>query len=76
MGQHSLTLASGSGSRSTVCEAGERPDVPLRLGKALTTPLSLCAAVLSVLSLEDLGQGVEIGLEGALGVPLGHDGPS
>ena len=67
---------SGARSRPTVREAGERPDVPLGLGKAVTTALSLGAAVFSVLGLEDLGKRLQIGLEGVVGVLLGHDNPS
>lgn len=76
MGQQSLSQTSVSGSRSTIREAGVCPDVSLGLGKAVTATLGLLAAVFSVLSLENLSKRFEVGLEGVLGVVLGHDGPS
>lgn len=63
-------------SRTTACEALERPDVPLGLGETVTAALRLPAAVFSILGLEDLGKCLQIGLEGVVGILLGHDGPS
>ena len=63
-------------SRPAVREALERAEVPLGLGKAVTAALGLLAAILSLFGLEDLGECLQIGLEGVLGVLLGHDGPS
>ncbi len=71
MGRGSLV----SGSRSTVRKTREGPDVPLRLGETLTAALGVPAAVFSILGLEDLGKRLQVGLEGVLGVMLGHDGP-
>lgn len=76
MGQRSLSPTSLARSRSTVREAVEGPDVPLGLGKAVTAALGVLAAVFSVLGLEDLGKRFEFGLEGVVGLLLGHDDPS
>lgn len=76
MGQRSLSPTSVAGSRSTVREAFKGPDVPLGLGEAVTAALGLDAAVFSVLGLEDLGKRFEFGLEGVVGLLLGHDDPS
>ena len=67
---------SGAWSRSAVRETVERADVPLGLGEAVTSALSLGTAVFSVLGLEDLSKRLQVGLEGVLGVLLRHDGPS
>jgi hypothetical protein len=56
VGQRSLSPTSLARSRSTVREAGVRPDVPLGLGKAVTAALGVLAAVFSILGLEDFNQ--------------------
>jgi hypothetical protein len=76
VGQRSLSPTSPARSRSTVREAVEGPDVSLGLGKAVTAALGVLAAVFSILGLEDFSERLQIGLEGVLGVVLGHDGPS
>ena len=60
-----------------------RPRSPRKSGgpawarEAVTTALSLLAPVFALLGLEDLGQRLQVGLEGVLGVVLlGHDVPS
>lgn len=59
-----------------------RPRSPRKSGgpawarEAVTTALGVSAAVFSVLGLEDLGKRFEFGLEGVVGLLLGHDDPS
>jgi len=76
MSRQRTICTSAARSRSTVREALESPEVPLGLGEAVTTALSLDTAVFSILGLEDLGKRLQVGLEGVLGVLLGHDDPS
>ena len=76
MGQRFLSPTSVARSHSAVREAFEGPDVPLRFWESVTTALGLGAAIFSVLGLEDFSERLQIGLEGVLGVVLGHDGPS
>lgn len=76
MSRQRTICTSAARSRSTVREALESPEVPLGLGEAVTTALGVSAAVFSVLGLEDLGKRFEFGLEGVVGLLLGHDDPS
>lgn len=67
-------MTSAPVSRSSVREAIERLDVPLRLGRAVSKTLSLCPAVFAVLGLDLSSEGLQIGLMGVgVVVVLGHD---